>query len=184
MMVVPEMFTTLLLDPPWPENGGGKIKRGADKHYSTIKKKEEILRVIMQSGVYRPADDAHMWMWVTNNYLPWGLWLMEALGFRYVTNVPWTKAGRMGIGQYARGCHEILLFGVRGKGYAACRYDEETEKRHYIRTDSLVGIPRPGRHSQKPEEAYAMIEHLSAPPYLEMFSREIRPNWYSWGNEV
>jgi hypothetical protein len=27
-------YRTIYIDPPWPERGGGKIKRGADRHYS------------------------------------------------------------------------------------------------------------------------------------------------------
>lgn len=26
-------YKTIYADPPWPEQGGGKIKRGADRHY-------------------------------------------------------------------------------------------------------------------------------------------------------
>lgn len=27
-------YKTIIMDPPWNETGGGKIKRGADRHYS------------------------------------------------------------------------------------------------------------------------------------------------------
>lgn len=30
-------YKTIYADPPWQESGGGKIKRGADKHYLLIK---------------------------------------------------------------------------------------------------------------------------------------------------
>ena len=30
-------YKTIYADPPWLESGGGKIKRGADKHYSLMK---------------------------------------------------------------------------------------------------------------------------------------------------
>lgn len=29
-------YRTIYIDPPWPERGGGKIKRGADKHSKTF----------------------------------------------------------------------------------------------------------------------------------------------------
>ena len=29
-------YRTLYADPPWPERGGGKIKRGADRHYALM----------------------------------------------------------------------------------------------------------------------------------------------------
>lgn len=184
-------FSTVTLDPPWPERGGGKVKRGADRHYDVIKKKEDILRVVLQSGAWDPAPNAHMYMWATNNYLPWAMWLMPSLGFTYKTNFPWVKPGRMGIGQYARGCHELLLFGVRGSGYAARQYQPDSDKYTWARTDALVGVLRPkdpstGKiiHSAKPPETYDLVEHLSQPPYLEMFARSTRSGWASWGNEV
>ena len=33
-------YKTIYADPPWPEKGGGKIKRGADKHYNLMTIKE------------------------------------------------------------------------------------------------------------------------------------------------
>ena len=168
-------FVTTLMDPPWPERGGGKIKRGADKHYDLISTKAEMLATVILAPNWCPADNSHLYMWVTNNYLPWGLWLYEALGFRYLTNLPWTKR-RMGIGQYFRGCHELLLFGVRGSGKDVC-------KQGTCRTDALEGI-EPTQHSKKPEQAYALIEARSLGPYAELFARNKRPGWVSWGNEL
>jgi len=52
--------------------------------------------------MFTPAESAHLYMWVTNNYLPKGLWLGEALGFAYKTIVTWPKP-RAGLGQYFRG---------------------------------------------------------------------------------
>ena len=30
-------YKTIYIDPPWEEKGGGKIKRGADRHYKLMK---------------------------------------------------------------------------------------------------------------------------------------------------
>ena len=87
----------------------------------------------------------------------------------------WTKEGRKGLGQYFRGQHEILLFGVRGKGYNV-KTDDKT-------IGSWINAPR-GRHSQKPSEFYDLIEARSHGPHLEMFARSNREGWISWGNEV
>lgn len=183
------------LDPPWPEHGAGKIKRGADRHYPLIKKKEDILRVVLQSGEWNPADSAHLYIWVTNNYLEWGLWLMSALGFTYKTNIVWIKVKelkevdlkalnekvwmswlnkmiRIGIGQYFRGSHELLLFGTKGK----TRLPEKALPSSFM-------APR-GRHSEKPDKSYQLIEQTSSGPYMEFFARDSRPGWSVWGNEV
>lgn len=192
------MFNTILIDPPWPGQGGGKIKRGADRHYPLIKKKEDILRTILQSGMWPIWDNnqgAHLYLWTINNYLEWGLWLMNALGFTYKTNIVWVKVVnncpsiidwdvllkkmiRFGIGRYFRSSHELLLFGVRGKTIIPNKP-----------FPSALLAPREqengkDKHSKKPLEVYNMIEQTSPEPYLEMFAREKRDNWWVWGNEV
>ena len=165
-------YSCILIDPPWNETGGGRIKRGADRHYPLLKTRE-MPRVIYESGAFRPAEACHLWMWVTNTFLGDGLWLMDALGFRYLTNVAWVK-DRMGLGQYLRGQHELLLLGVRGSGPS-------------VRTDarnipSVIHAPR-GKHSAKPEKAYRLIEARTKGPRMELFARHRRPGWSSWGNQ-
>ena len=46
-------YKAILMDPPWYERGGGKIKRGADRHYNVLKL-NEIVEVIYKSGVFNP----------------------------------------------------------------------------------------------------------------------------------
>ena len=162
------------MDPPWDEKGGGKSKRGADRHYLTLKK-HEIIQVVYQSGYWYPARDCHMWMWVTDNYLEDGMFVMKALGFRYVRMAVWPKP-YFGLGQYLRGQHEVCLFGVKGRQRALTR-DES----------SLFGdgkLIKTSRHSEKPDESYGKIERVSPGPRLELFARHRRKNWWAWGNEI
>jgi len=164
-------FRTILIDPPWMERGGGKIKRGADRHYPLLKT-DEIIRVIKESGIFNPdKKGSHLYLWVTNNFLIDGLRVMRELGFRYITNIVWVK-DRFGLGQYFRGQHELCLFGVMGK------------LRTRARNISTVIFEKKRRHSQKPEAMYKLIERASYPPRLEMFARSRRQGWVSWGNEL
>lgn len=168
-------YRTLLLDPPWSEVGGGKIKRGADRHYPLIKKKDmlpTILKGINEKG--RIGDSAHCYLWVTNNFLKDGIELLEGLGFRYITNIVWVK-DRFGLGQYFRGQHELMLFGVKGDFY-----------RNKIPDSGCTTVIQAKRreHSQKPDEQYFLIESISAGPYLELFARSRRNGWDAWGNET
>lgn len=183
-------------DPPWPETGGGRIKRGADRWYELVRKSTcvaDVLRIMLQAPCWRPAANSHLWLWVTNNYLPQGLQVMVGLGFRYVTNVAWGKAEhkpiyrtdcdgfvdawapqRPGLGQYIAGQHELLLFGVRGrlparwKGFDAEQAADPNDCPK--RQGTLVLAPR-GKHSEKPAEAYELIRNVSPGPRLEMFAR-------------
>lgn len=171
---LPRDVGTVLMDPPWAEYGGGEIPRGAQRHYPLLKT-DEMPAVIRSCPHWdRLADDGHLYMWVTNSFLEDGLWLMNALGYRYVTNLVWTK-DRFGLGQYFRGQHELLLFGVRGR---------------VVRTEGTwptwlgqSALTR-GRHSEKPEEVREMIEQASPGLWLEIFAREVRDGWIGWGNEL
>ena len=167
----PQNYRTILIDPPWNEQGGGKIKRGADRHYPLLKT-PDIIRTIYNSGVFNPDKDAHLYLWVTNNFLQDGLEVMKALGFRYITNLVWVKPS-FGLGQYFRGQHELLLFGVKGR-----LASQATPKN----IPTLIEAPK-NQHSSKPPKTYEYIEKTSPAPRLEMFARIKRHNWDVWGNE-
>lgn len=168
-------FKTVLLDPPWNERGGGKIKRGADKHYPLLST-PDIIKTIYQCEHWNNVHNvAHMYLWVTNKFLQDGLQVMSALGFRYVTNFVWVK-DRIGLGQYFRGQHEICLLGTRGLGAAKLRTNRKN-------LPSVLLAPR-SAHSSKPDESFDLIENRSEGPYLEIFSRQKRKNWIVWGNEI
>ncbi len=164
-------FRCIVADPPWAETGGGRICRGAQKHYAVVKD-GDIASLIKTSSLWAPAPACHLWLWVTNNRLPLGLSVMAELGFVYKTNLVWSK-DRFGIGQYLRGQHELCLLGSRG----ATKYPD-------IRNvPSVVHAPRT-KHSKKPQAAFDVIERVSAGPRLELFARELRPGWTVWGDEV
>jgi N6-adenosine-specific RNA methylase IME4 len=189
----------ILLDPPWNERGAGKTKRGADRHYGLLKTRD-IPGVVRGSGLWDPHPDAHVWMWCTNNRLPDGLWVLGELGVRYVTNAVWVKTAdperapgaresgvarvrdlalQIGLGQYLRGSHELLLFGVMrgGRGQNTHTWKGRRDIPSVIRA-------RRTRHSAKPAESYDMIESVSFGPRLEFFARSTRPGWQSWGDEA
>lgn len=173
-------YRTLYIDPPWPEYGGGKIKRGADRHYPLMSE-DEILRLPVKQLT---EDNAHLYLWVTNNYLPLGLRCIERWGFRYVTKVVWVKVIRLqptsdqfGLGQYFRGITEDCLFAVRGNLPYRTREDG---KRGQGKT--VIMAPR-REHSQKPDEMRSMIEVVSHEPRLEMFARNSFKGWDVWGRD-
>lgn len=163
-------YNTIYADPPWNETGGGMIRRGADRNYPLMKTSE-----IMALDV--PAsDNCRLYMWVTNNFVPDGLKVIEAWGFRYVTMITWMK-DRIGLGQYYRGMTEHCMFAVRGNpGYKI------TDGK---RQQGVTGFYAPkGIHSAKPEQIREMIEKVSFGPYIELFAQKRTDGWDAWGNEV
>lgn len=171
-------FNTVLADPPWLERGGGQVKRGADRHYPLMSTRD-ICALPVRDITY---DDSHLYLWVTNNFLPDGLTVMSAWGFRYITNLAWGKVRdgkvQQGLGQYFRGSHELLLFGVRGQ--VPYRTTADGKRAQH---PTLVLEPR-GEHSSKPPVFRSIIEKVSPGPYIELFARERVPGWEAWGNEV
>jgi len=160
-------YKTIYADPAWNESGGGKIKRGADKHYKLMKTADIKLLPVADIA----DDDCWLYLWVTNNFLKDGLEVMESWGFRYVTNFVWAK-DRFGIGYYFRGQHELCLFGVKGK------------LKPIKRNVSSLVVAKKTIHSKKPIEARNKIVSMSYEPRIELFAREKVDGWDSWGNEL
>jgi N6-adenosine-specific RNA methylase IME4 len=175
------MFKTILIDPPWETPGGGKSKRGSDRHYNLVKTKD-LPDLIMNSGVWVIHEDAHLWLWTVNSKLEDALWLMKELGFRYVTNAVWVKIRneklQFGLGRYMRGSHELLLFGVKGKAHLP-----EVAPLSVF-GDLSVLVAERSQHSSKPIDQYDLIEQISAEPRLEIFARNKRCGWASWGDQI
>lgn len=169
-------YSTIVADPPWYQAGGGKSKRGADRHYPLMKE-DEIKYTMTNALNDKVADNAHLYLWVANNHLPEGLRVIEHLGFRYVTNLAWAKS-RFGLGRYFRGQHELCLFAVKGRGF--------TPRTKVNNVSTLIGqtLIKPTRHSEKPNQMYDLVESRSDGPYLELFARKTRVGWDAWGNDV
>ena len=171
-------FQTVLADPPWRfTNRTGKV---APEHrrlgrYGTMSLEE--IKELPVGDV--TAENAHLYLWVPNALLPEGLEVMQAWGFRYVSNIIWAKRRKdggpdgRGVGFYFRNVTEPILFGVKGS------------MRTLAPGRSTVNMieTRKREHSRKPDEQYDLIESCSPGPYLEMFARYARPGWSVWGNE-
>ena len=167
-------YKTIYADPPWYESGGGKIKRGADRHYPLMRTSEIIDMAHMIDDL--ADENCHLYLWATNNHLIDAFAVMEAWGFRYVTMITWVK-DRAGLGQYFRGLSEHCLFGVKGR----LPYKEIDGKRK----QGVTAFIEPKTvHSRKPRTMRDMIEKVSYPPYIELFARERFKGWDAWGNEV
>lgn len=166
-------YKTIYLDPPWEEKGGGKIKRGCDRHYNTMSIKE-----IEALPIQRLADEngCHIYMWVTNNFFEKGLALLKKWGFEYVTTITWQK-DRFGLGQYYRGITEYCLFASTKKRLPYKVIDGK-------RAQGVTGFYEPKTiHSRKPDKMREMIERVSYEPRIELFAREKFDGWDRWGNE-
>lgn len=173
-------FGTILADPPWQfQNKTGKV---APEHkrlsrYGTLSFPQIVGLPIGQLA----APVSHLYLWVPNALLPWGLAAMEAWGFKYKSNIVWHKIRKdggsdgRGVGFYFRNVTELVLFGVRGTN---------ARTRAAGRRQVNLVATRKREHSRKPDELYPIIEACSHGPYLELFARGTRAGWEQWGNEA
>ena len=173
-------FATMLADPPWQfQNRTGKV---APEHkrlsrYSTMSLDE--IKALPVSNIVE--ETAHLYLWVPNALLPWGIEVMHAWGFTYKSNIVWHKIRKdggsdgRGVGFYFRNVTELMLFGVRGK-------NARTLKPGRTQVNYLSSRKR--EHSRKPDEQYELVEACSWGPYLELFARGDRRGWWCWGNQA
>ena len=158
-------FATILVDPPWPLQGG-------EKHYRTM----SLARIEALPVGTLAARDAHLWLWTTNALLPRAYEVAEAWGFTVRSPLTWVKF-RLGLGgrYQLRNATEQLLFCTRGKAPLGS---------HSQPTWFNAPVTE---HSRKPAEQFAIIERVSPGPYLELFARrrpESNQPWAVWGDQV
>jgi len=161
-------FNVILADPPWRYQFVETESRAIENHYPSMELEEiKALRI--------PSDtDSVLYLWATAPKLEEALQVLNAWGFTYKTCAVWDKE-RKGMGYWFRIQHELLLVGVKGN-FAT----PEPENRF----DSIFRSPRE-EHSKKPEIVYEMIEQMfPTAKYLEVFARNIREGWASWGNQI
>lgn len=177
------MFKVLVADPPWrfSDRLPGP-SRGAEKNYPCLTVDE-----LKQFPLPPLADDCVLFLWRVASMQQEALDVAKAWGFTIKTEVVWLKktiyGNRwFGMGRIVRAEHEICLVGTRGRPQV-----HDHSIRSTFTTDlDVEGLSAPaGRHSQKPEQIYDIIESLyPGGPFVELFARRQRPNWTCLGNEV
>ena len=140
------------------------------------------------------SEHSALLLWTTGPKLLEAGMLFDEWGFTYKTVFfNWVKCypknGYPVItpGNYSRASAEYLLIGVRGK--VVKHLKNSSSVRQLIEEpefDEVIGHARRGLHSVKPELAFTRISEYFKPgaKKLELFARQIRPNWSAWGLEL
>ena len=187
-----QRFSAVSADPPWnfkaraPANQNSKSRRDVERHYDTMRLPD--IKALPVADI--AAKDCHLFLWATGPNLPAAFDVMAAWGFKFsAMGFVWIKMKRsfdarqlrvlpsiesdlhVGLGFTTRKNAEFCLLGRRGNARREAKNVREV----------IMSAVR--EHSRKPDEAYARIERYCAGPYLELFARESRPNWTTWGNQ-
>lgn len=160
-------------DPPW--RFGDSLpgpKRGAGKHYATMSVAE-----ICAFQLPRLQDDAFLFLWRVAAMQQEALDVVKAWGFTVKSEIVWNKLTvngkrHFGMGHYVRAEHETCLIATRGSP----KVEDKAVRSTF---DAPIG-----RHSEKPDVFYSIVQRLSYGPYAELFARTPRKGWRQYGLEM
>ena len=178
-------YQTIYADPPWRfKNFSTKGEgRNAVSHYDCLTIPE-----LKKLNIPKYADkNCALFMWVTDPLLDQAMELISAWGFNYKTVAfYWVKTNKnvdlnnlssekdffTGLGYWTRANPEMCLLATKGK------------PKRISKSVRRLLITKRREHSRKPDEVYSGIENLVKGPYLELFARNTKKGWDSWGNQV
>jgi N6-adenosine-specific RNA methylase IME4 len=164
-------YRAILIDPPWPLQTITGFTHPRNRRPDKLPYPTMTVAEIGKLPVADLADtNAHVWLWTTNRFLPDGFDLLKLWGFKYMVPVHWVKPSGLGAWWVHR--TQTLLFGYRGK----------LDMKAKLKPNIIEASPK--RHSQKPTEAYELVEQISHPDRLELFARNARDGWDSVGNAI
>ena len=166
-----QKYRTIVADPPWAQTMSGSYKRRPkltrELPYPTMSVDE-----IANMPVADLAEvGCHLWLWTTNEFLHDGFHVMKSWGFKYLAPIHWIKPS--GFGNYWQHRTQTILFGY----YQKCQFNLERYLPNHFTANA-------GKHSQKPDASFDLVERVSDPARLEIFSRRYRFGWHVFGNEV
>jgi N6-adenosine-specific RNA methylase IME4 len=167
-------YGIIYADPPWEyqavQQMDGKITSSAEHHYPTM----SLDRICALDISSISDDDCTLFIWTTSPLLEKCFPVITAWGFSYRASFVWDKV-RHNVGHYNSVRHEFLLIAVKGKG------TPENVKLF----DSVQSIEKTDKHSEKPKEFIDIINTLYPDrEKIELFSREKKQGWDSWGNQL
>lgn len=186
------MFKVIVADPAWKfDDALPGETRGAEKNYRCMSTPDICQLAARGHGSLTIMDqpvapDCALFLWRVASQQQEALDVARAWGFTVKTELIWLKKtahGNLwfGMGRTLRAEHEVCLVATRGA---------PTVKNHSTRTTFVTdldfeGLSAPaGRHSEKPERFYEIVETLFDGPRLELFARRRRAGWTCVGDEL
>lgn len=177
---IKETYGLIYADPPWKQSKGGKKSMrenssGKPLDYPTCSLDEikEHLRLATEST----TENSILFLWTIDKYLFEAQQIAESLGYKLHARMIWDKVTGIPAAFTVRYGHEYLLYMYKGKLTPVAK--DERGKVHTVFRERVT------KHSKKPDIAYEIIERLYPDlKKLEMYARETRDGWDSFGNEV
>lgn len=169
-------YATIVADPPWRYEQGGPYSADNARPFARGLRPPPYTQMAIEEIAALPvsalaAEHAHLYLWTTNRYLRDAFGIVEAWGFRPSQVLVWCKPP-MGIGPGGAFSNttEFVLFARRGS------------LKPLQRQDSTWWEWSRNGHSVKPAAFLDVVEQVSPGPYVELFCRQPRFGWDSWGH--
>jgi len=178
---VPKTYSAIVIDPPWRY----ELRVDDNSHRGKIPYSSMSFDEVRDLPIAQLADPAGcvMFLWFTNNHMIEASKLIEAWGFTHKGILTWEKISkngntRLGIGHWLRNSTEHCAIATKGKVLSFASHSAIAR-----RTPNLLKAER-REHSRKPDEFYRLVEEVCQGSRLEMFARQRRHGWDSWGDQV
>jgi N6-adenosine-specific RNA methylase IME4 len=185
-------YRCVLVDAPTAFLAGTK---GRPQHYPRLSDRE--IAGLPVADLIHP-EGAFVFLWVTSPKLypatqsgqllspadivrPWGA-RYSARAFVWVKTKK-SAANGLPFGVTADSLHRGMGYTTRKNAEDCLLFRVGAPKRLAADVDEVIFAPV-REHSRKPDEAIERIERFCAGPRVELFARETRPRWDSWGDEV
>ena len=160
-------YRVIVIDPPWNYGRSSDPSHRTGVPYAGMTV-EEICGLPLTDWAHK---DCILWLWTTNAFMREAFQCLDAWGFEHKTMLTWVK-DKMGTGDWLRGKTEHCLLAVRGNPTV-------------VLTNQTTDLPAPtGKHSEKPQKFYKSVEELCPGSKLDVFGRQSRDSWESYGFEV
>lgn len=121
----------------------------------------------------RFANDAFVFLWTTQKFLPDAFAILERWGVKYRFTMVWHKPGGIQPHNSPQFNCEFVVVGSVGN-------PQFLDQKAF---STAFNAPRAG-HSVKPEEFYDLLRRVTPGPRLDMFSRRDIEDFDAWGNQV
>jgi len=169
-----------MIDPPWQQLKSNTRRVRANQHknldYSTLSL-EAIFELLDHEIFTLAAGDHCAFLWTIDKYLIGSEAAMLQRGYKRHCRFVWDKTNGIAAAFTIRFSHEYLVWYYKYKLPPI-----DTATRGIFRT---VFMESSRQHSRKPNFAYRMVERLYPLQHkLDVFSREKRPGWEQFGNQI
>lgn len=169
-------YDLVYTDPPWQISRGGVKKSRPNSSGKPLDYPTLPLSTI--KDMHSQLNTNNIFMWTIEKYLYQTETMMYSLGYTLHCRIIWDKGRGQAPAYTLRFTHEYLLWFYKKGHILKPAEDFRGVYPSVIHETNTY-------HSHKPETAYTYLETMfPAATKLELFSRQERPGWDSFGNEV